>query len=229
MSDVPLSIHLSSPFLLIIANHLPSVFATPALSKAYLESLMLHEVCPNDTSRLLAQNIIFSLAGQPPTYPSTSFLIASTRWLNGDILCDALHLPPSTLKSKILVMGQCLFYCYFGYASRLSPWFDKRKIATMRKAIYKVIVEGKMGLGGETGFEFHYVPQLDTITEGGKIDLKVDWGERTAERRNMKFFLMGVGLVGILGGVGVWILWSVIRFLWGSCGLVEMGEINLGY
>lgn len=58
-------------------------FQTPAEAKRLMEALLLYEIHPTDTSKILANNIIKSLEGQPPGYASADFLTASARWLNG--------------------------------------------------------------------------------------------------------------------------------------------------
>jgi hypothetical protein len=83
-------------------------FATPAKAKAIMESLLYSEVKPSDMSKVLANNIIHCLEGQPPTYISPDMLIASARWLNGNELADELGLPRVSLYYKSLMAGQCV-------------------------------------------------------------------------------------------------------------------------
>lgn len=94
-----------------------------------MESLMIAEIKPSETSRILANNIIVSLQNQPPAYASRDFLVASARWLNGDELADELGLVKTGLYYKALVMGQCLFFMGLCYTYRSVPWLDRRKIA----------------------------------------------------------------------------------------------------
>ncbi|KAG7008382.1 hypothetical protein G7Y79_00006g020020 [Physcia stellaris] len=67
-------------------------FETPEKARTIMEVLLLYEINPSDTSRILANNIIKCLMAQPPTYASKPFLEASSRWLNGNELCDGLGL-----------------------------------------------------------------------------------------------------------------------------------------
>ena len=55
-------------------------FCSASRAKETMESLLLHEIKPSPTSRILASNIIESLANQPPHYASRSFLEANARW-----------------------------------------------------------------------------------------------------------------------------------------------------
>lgn len=48
-------------------------FASPAAARRIMESLMLGEIDPSPTSRVLATNVVESLAGQPPQYASRAF------------------------------------------------------------------------------------------------------------------------------------------------------------
>lgn len=171
-----------------------------------MESFLLTEVNPGSLSQVLSQNIIFSLAGQPPSYPSADFLVATARWLCGDELGDRLGLPTPTLKARALVLAQCLFlggWCYF-YRSMPAAW-DRAHVQRLRRIFYSVIVEGKIGLGGESGFEFKYVPQMDTRTEAGKVDMTARWSQGV-ERRNMKVLVGVVGVVTVGFAGTCWML-----------------------
>jgi hypothetical protein len=103
-------------------------FETPERAKSMMESLLISEICPSKTSKVLANNIILSLQGQPPTYASRDFLVASARWLNGDELADALGLGRPSLYYKALVAGQCIFFICICYTYRSIPYLDKRKL-----------------------------------------------------------------------------------------------------
>jgi len=81
-------------------------FETPDKARAVTEALLLYEVHPTETSRILANNIIKSLEGQPPGYASADFLIASARWLNGNDLCDELGLMRPSAYYWALMAGQ---------------------------------------------------------------------------------------------------------------------------
>ncbi|KAL8672765.1 MAG: hypothetical protein Q9168_002791 [Polycauliona sp. 1 TL-2023] len=54
-------------------------FETPERAKMVMETLLRDEISPSATSRILANNILNSLEGQPPTYASRSFLEANCR------------------------------------------------------------------------------------------------------------------------------------------------------
>lgn len=71
-----------------------------------MESLLLYEIDPSETSKVLAGNIIRCLEGQPPTFASRPFLEVNARWLNGHELCDALGLGNPSLYYWALMAGQ---------------------------------------------------------------------------------------------------------------------------
>ena len=72
-------------------------FETPEKAKMIMEVLIMYEIKPTQTGKVLANNIIKSLAGQPPSFASVDFLLVNARWLNGGELCDALGLGRPTL------------------------------------------------------------------------------------------------------------------------------------
>ena len=87
-------------------------FASLQAARYVMESLLLHEIDPSPTSRILARNVVECLANEPPQYGSVAFLEASARWLNGNELCDALGLGRPGLYHWMVVAGQCLFFFY---------------------------------------------------------------------------------------------------------------------
>lgn len=196
-----------------------AAFSTPQKAQKFMESLLLTEINPSPTSVILANNIILSLQGQAPTYASRDFLNASARWLNGHALADALQLGRPSLYYYALVAGQCIFFMTLCYTYRAIPFLDRRKIATLRRVFYQLIVENKThGLGAETDFAFKYVPSFETTTTdlGTYEDMKR--GETGVERRNFRALVVA-GLVmagasyvglrvgwGVLGGVRGWLI-----------------------
>ncbi|KAK0100893.1 hypothetical protein ONS95_007337 [Cadophora gregata] len=191
-------------------------FATPESSKAIMESLLISEIQPSDMSRVLANNIILSLQGQPPAYVSRDFLNASARWLNGDDLADELGLGKPNLYYKALVAGQCLFFMFLCYTNRSVASWDRKHVKALRRIFYHVIVENKAhGLGEETNFEFKYIPSLDTTTSMG--DYISEGKESVVERRNLQAFVIGSTIVGLVSLIGLRMTWGVfggLRALW---------------
>jgi hypothetical protein len=180
-------------------------FASPETAKAVTETLLLYEVQPTDTSRILANNIIKSLEGQPPGYASADFLIASARWLNGNDLCDELGLPRPSVYYWSLMAGQCLFFCFFCYTYRSVPSWDRKKIEMLKKVFYAIVVESKYGLKGkESTFDFKYVPEYETITAMGECEEeKATYS--AVESRNRNTFIVGLAVFG----VGTWVAFRV--------------------
>jgi hypothetical protein len=103
-------------------------FETSEIAKCMMESLLVSEIRPTETSKVLANNIILSLQEQHPTYASRDFLNASARWLNGNELANALGIGRPGLYYWALMAGQCIFFCYICYTYRSIPYLDRRKI-----------------------------------------------------------------------------------------------------
>ncbi|KAF2400231.1 hypothetical protein EJ06DRAFT_493876 [Trichodelitschia bisporula] len=175
-------------------------FATPEGARMFLESMLLYEVHPSPTSRVLADNLLNSLAGAPPAHVSRGMLVASARWLNGGDLCDALGLEKASLYYKALMAGQCVFYVVMSYPTWVVPGLDERKCRWMRDVFWNMIVVSKSGLGGRvTGFEFKYVPEEDTVERQGR---EVKEKETTElELRNLKWLGVGVVVLVLIGWV----------------------------
>ncbi|CAN9151263.1 hypothetical protein AALT_g3901 [Alternaria alternata] len=139
--------------------------STPAKAKAIMESLLYHEVDPSEMSKTMANNIIYALKEEPPTFSSADMLTASARWLNGNALCDRLGLKRVSAYYWSLMAGQCLFFIFYCYTYRLFPDADRRRIDRAKDIFWQLIVKAKWGLAGmETSFDFKYVPQYDTLT-----------------------------------------------------------------
>lgn len=191
-------------------------FDTPAHAKGTMEALLLYEIQPTPTSRILANNIIKSLEGQPPGFASADFLTASARWLNGNALCDELGLSRPSLYYWALMAGQCLFFCFFCYTYRSFPSLDRKKVAMLKKVFYDIIVHSKYGLKGEeSNFDFKYVPEYSTITEMGECEEeKADYSY--VERRNLRTFCVAVGCVGLGTWIGFRVVWAVGRAAWSA-------------
>lgn len=190
-------------------------FATPARAKAMMESLLMNEIDPTETSKLLANNIIRALDDQPPGYASADMLTASARWLNGPELSDRLGLARPGIYYYILVAGQCLFFMTFCYAYRLLPAsYDAQKVAALKRIFWQIVVESRYGLEGkETYFEFQYVPELGTVTEQAAEEEREKM--RGVETRNLKAFLLGVVAVSGIAYLG-------FRITKGVFGLVDV-------
>ena len=102
-------------------------FATPQKAKAMMESLLLAELQPTETGRILANNIITGLCSQPPAWASREFLCAEAHWLNGRALADELAVQRPRLYHTALVVGQCIFFMFMCYIYRSVPSWDDKK------------------------------------------------------------------------------------------------------
>lgn len=195
-------------------------FSTPAKAKAMMESLLMNEIDPTDTSRLLANNIIRALDDQPPGYASADMLTASARWLNGSELSDRLGLSRPGVYYYVLVAGQCLFFMAFCYGYRMMPErYDEKKVKMLKRVFWQIVVESRYGLEGkETGFDFQYVPELGTVTEQAQDEEREKM--RGVETRNLKAFVLGVGAMCGLAFVGYKITRGVVGLVTGAVRLV---------
>ena len=202
-------------------------FETPAKARAIMETLLYYEINPSPTSSILANNIILALADTPPAYASPSFLAVNARWLNGNALCDALGLPHPSPYYWALMLGQCLFFAGICYTYRSIPALDRKKVKTLRKVFWGMIVEGKYGLKGErTSFEFKYVPDFGVNTTLGDVGEKGekagiekegtigDIGSRGVEMRNLQ--TLGIAVVGmvVVSWTGLWVVKRVVGMVW---------------
>ena len=102
-------------------------FKTPQSAKMYMQVLMLYEIEPSSTSRILANNVINALHDKPPTFASRDFLEVNTRWLIGNRLADELGIRRPGLYYWALMAGQCLFFMVLIYTYRSIPYLDRRK------------------------------------------------------------------------------------------------------
>lgn len=176
-------------------------FKTPSKAKAIMESLYYNEVRPSEMSKVMANNIIFALKEEPPTYVSADMLTASARWLNGNELGDGLGLKRISLYYWALMAGQCLFFMAFSYVHRAVPSWDRQHIERAKEIYYNLIVKAKWGLAGtETTFDFKYVPEYDTLTKLGEIPAR-KLTTSSVEMRNLKAFGVFIGVIT----VGAWV------------------------
>ncbi|KAI9733557.1 MAG: hypothetical protein M1834_003159 [Cirrosporium novae-zelandiae] len=187
-----------------------SYFSSPEKARAIMESLLVHEISPTSTSRILASNILTALENQPPTYSSRGFLVANARWLNGNELCDELSLGHASSYYWALVAGQCIFFCVLCYTHRTFSFLDRRKIATVRRIFWNIIVQHENGLGGQPSFfEFKYVPQFDTSTYKGVPEEPSRYMAQY-EKRNLKVLFVAIGVTVL----GVWITVFLTTSMW---------------
>jgi hypothetical protein len=189
-------------------------FTTRNKAKAAMETLFYNEVDPSEMSKTMANNIIYSLKDEAPTYVSADMLIASARWLNGNKLADRLGLRQVSAYYWSLMAGQCLFFMFYSYVNRLIPSWDRDHVARAKDIFWKVIVGAKWGLAGtETTFDFKYVPQYDTLTNLGDIG-EPKKGRSALETRNLRAFGIFVGLVGVGTIVSIKVGLHLLGKLW---------------
>ncbi|CAG8971878.1 hypothetical protein HYALB_00007793 [Hymenoscyphus albidus] len=172
-------------------------FETPEKAKAIMESILISEMNPSETSKVLANNIIESLQGKAPAYASRGFLEASARWLNGNELGDALGIGRPGWYYWALVAGQVGFFWGWCWVKRGLRWVDRERGVAIRNLLYKsFILNETHGLGKETDFSFQYIPSYDLTTVGPNEREKSGVVVKGVERRNLLTFLSGCVLVG---------------------------------
>lgn len=178
-------------------------FKDAKTAKTIMDSILLYEVNPSEVSQALANNIILSLQGLPPAYASANFLGANTYWLNGSGLSKDLGIPRPPAFYSLLVLGQCLFFCFTSYFYRAIPSLDKRKIRVLRELFWKVIISKEGGLGEETNFDFKYVPEFSVLTTEMGAEKREGLKTKGVERRNFITLL----IMGAVFGMGSY--WAV--------------------
>ncbi|KFY89333.1 hypothetical protein V500_05778 [Pseudogymnoascus sp. VKM F-4518 (FW-2643)] len=144
------------------------VFKTAETSKAYFDSVLEADVKPTEISKVLANNIITSLADQPPHFPSKDFLHAQSRVYNGEELCDALAIPKASYLGYVKAYLQVVLLMTVAYLFRSFSFLDKWRIQYNKKSFWE-LVTGEHGLGGETKYKMQYVPEFDAISKLEKV------------------------------------------------------------
>ncbi|KAF9891475.1 hypothetical protein FE257_003941 [Aspergillus nanangensis] len=167
-------------------------FKDQAHGKAIMESLLASEIDPTDTGKILANNIVVGLEYSAPTYASKEFMEAMARLLNGDKLSDRLALARPGFYYQALVWGYCFIVMVTCYGLRMIPPLDAAFIELRRKLYYTIITDKEEGLGGESFFEFKYVPFYTRTTKAGK---------RRAHAKPPKPGIEALAQLGVLAGV----------------------------
>ncbi|CAG8249883.1 unnamed protein product [Penicillium olsonii] len=155
-------------------------------ARAMMESLLISEIDPSEIGKVLAKNIILGLENTAPTYASKEFMEAMSRLLNGELLSDQLEIPKSNLYYRLLIWGYCFWVMAVSYIIPRIYFLDKTMIGFRRNFFNRMILDEKMGLGGESRFDFKYVPSLTRTT-------------RLGQRRSTKFERPGIESLAHLG------------------------------
>ncbi|TEA17426.1 Rubber oxygenase [Colletotrichum sidae] len=191
------------------------VFESVSRARAMMESLMISEIQPSDTSRALATNVLSGLSNQPPSYVSREFLAAETYWLNGAKLARELGVKRPPFYYSLLVLGQCIFFMVLCYCNRLFPQWGEARNKKVQQALFSLTIHNPAlgALGKETKFEFQYIPTLDMMSTAaaaagtataapGSSHLK-SHGPRRTERRNLVALVLASLFVALLSWLGV--------------------------
>ncbi|KAL1966663.1 hypothetical protein VTN77DRAFT_3860 [Rasamsonia byssochlamydoides] len=148
-------------------------FENAEKARAWMESLLVSELQPTETSQVLARNILLSLDNNYPLYASREFMEALVRWMNGNELSDKLGMRRPSMFYWVLVAGYCLFIVTMSYIQRIFPDFDKNIISIRRRRYYRLIMDEKQGLGKETKFNFKYAGEntVGSLSLGETVSL----------------------------------------------------------
>lgn len=166
-------------------------FETPEKARKFQEAVLVYEINPTETSRLLAQNLVKGLERQPPLFYSADMIIAGARWLNGDKLIDELGLYRPSVFYKSMITLQMLIYMAVAYTFREIRYLDRMKIEYLKRMFWKVLVDDKNALAGKkTDFQMKYTPSYDNKTE-----LHQSYATRPLRDWN-SFLTFTVGLAG---------------------------------
>jgi hypothetical protein len=111
-------------------------WATSSKAKAFMESMYLYELEPNDTTRLLTYNFIKFIEDEPPVYVSTEFIEAGSRWVNGHEICDAIGLKRPGIFPYAVFAGHNIIVSTVAFAQKLSPKFDRFVVKVCHSSIY---------------------------------------------------------------------------------------------
>ena len=119
--------------------------ASFARSRSYLESIVMHLIDPDETSRYLANHVIASVQNRPPVFWSYSMHAQLARMLMGDELADKLHLPNSAFFAAV----HHVHFMMIRAVSALSdaPWGVGERVQRRNLEMVKGAI--RRGLGGE--------------------------------------------------------------------------------
>jgi hypothetical protein len=176
-------------------------FESAAKAKAWLDMVTEVEIQPTESGKLLANNIIASLADVGPYYVSADYIRAQSYWVNGPRLCHALGIPRPSLLSNMLTGTQFLIVACSIYSTRNKSNWDDWKIGMMREQFWRAFVTGEFGLEKllekKNRFDFQYIPEYSTITDTAKQRPGIGiLGPGKVERR---YFAIMVALFVALG------------------------------
>jgi hypothetical protein len=178
-------------------------FETPQKAKIWMESILEAEIKPSEKSKILANNIITSLADQGPFYASADYLRAQTYWLNGPKLCKVLEIPKPSAFVVFLISMRMLGVLVTSQVMKSIPMVDKWNIMKSRTFIKESLM-GEDGMNGKmTSFQFQYIPRYGkTTSQGAERPGRGFLHEKSLERTIIGWTTLFIALVGVAIGVG---------------------------
>ncbi|OAQ63656.1 transcriptional regulator [Pochonia chlamydosporia 170] len=187
-----------------------SYFSSVPRAKATMESMLLHERVLSPTSFVVAYNFVQSIRDLAPMNISTGFIEAGSRVLNGDQFCDSLGLGRPGLMHYACFQGHCWLVQFLAVVQRLIPRFDHAVVEYSKKMLHRGIIE--RGLGGESKFNFKYVPRVGKLTgtEGSVKTMQMGFFNRPLE--SVYFFVFLIECL-LIAGTAFLAVYGVHRFL----------------
>ncbi|QKX55157.1 uncharacterized protein TRUGW13939_02249 [Talaromyces rugulosus] len=138
-------------------------FSTVEQSKATMESIMLSEPGPTDSSTVLTSNFIEMIRDFSGVNISKSLIETGVRKINNDEMADQLGLSKPGYFYQALFRGYCGILVFVYRLQRLLPFVD-RFLTNMSKQFLVETVMGSAMLKGGSKYEFKHVPSLKKRT-----------------------------------------------------------------
>jgi hypothetical protein len=174
-------------------------FAQAVTAKATLDSMLLFEYDPTETSKRLARNIIRGLENNPPAYASRSLLETYTRWLNGGELSDSLGIGRPPWYYWVIISSQVALTCVVYNLARNIPAVDGYLSRQFRRDVWRAVRKKERGgLDVLSLFTFRLIPELDVAGKKVEPDV-VERGAGFVLTADMVAILVALGWAAVLG------------------------------
>ncbi|KAJ5801344.1 uncharacterized protein N7518_003412 [Penicillium psychrosexuale] len=199
---------------LALFRYIAYVMATPdsffngaEQSKATMESVMMCEPEPTESSKAVGANFVAAIQDYPGVNVSKSMIEVGCRVLSGDDLADKMGFSQPGIFYRASFRGWCQLLVAINALQRLSPAFDQ---ILMRKSKEFVLVNvfGASILKEGNKFEFTHQPQLNKFTKKEtKADTNISWF-RPVETIGFVMFLFECLVYALAFGLPVYVLYA---------------------
>lgn len=203
-------------------------FVSVEQAKATMESILAHGLHITKTSRVLCFNFIKCFEDLPPLNISKDFIEAGSRVLNGDQMCDELHLNQPGWVAYACFTGHCWLVRTLAMTQRFSPFLDLWIIEVRlelhqtgdvlipnqkwRTLLHSAVIQS--GLKGTSKFDFKYLPADGFTTGKESIQRKpVLYGiiSRPLEAFYFSVFALGLIVTCVPCLLIIRITWSLVQ------------------